>query len=302
MIGPELDRFRLDRWSPVGNESTGDLARMACWLEATAPKVGNVHPDASFVDMSYDDFVWSAELLGSAIDDSVSKPVGQSILNAVTVTKMNLGINTNLGMVLLIVPLAKALDSIRHARDRASDHLSFTRRWQTNLSSILQSLTERDAVDVYSAICLAQPGGLGEVDEMDVRSSTPCSLSDAMQIAKDRDDIAKQYVSDFQDCFDLAEGLIQYRTSGLGWLESICRIHLVRLSIAGDTLIRRKNGSLVDEQLRPMADRCVKAFDQPGEYARCVAELDEFLRLDGHRRNPGTTADLIAAAIFIAIA
>jgi triphosphoribosyl-dephospho-CoA synthase len=32
-----------------------------------------------------------------------------------------------------------------------------------------------------------------------------------------------------------------------------------------------------------------------------VGELDFWLRSDGHRRNPGTTADLIAASLFAGI-
>ena len=31
---------------------------------------------------------------------------------------------------------------------------------------------------------------------------------------------------------------------------------------------------------------------------RALADFDFWLRSDGHRRNPGTTADLIAAALF----
>jgi len=30
-----------------------------------------------------------------------------------------------------------------------------------------------------------------------------------------------------------------------------------------------------------------------------LADFDFWLRSDGHRRNPGTTADLIAAALFV---
>ena len=36
-------------------------------------------------------------------------------------------------------------------------------------------------------------------------------------------------------------------------------------------------------------------------YYQAVAELDFWMRSDGHRRNPGTTADLIVAGLFVAM-
>ena len=37
------------------------------------------------------------------------------------------------------------------------------------------------------------------------------------------------------------------------------------------------------------------------EYDAALADLDFFLRSDGNKRNPGTTADLIAAGLFAAL-
>ena len=34
---------------------------------------------------------------------------------------------------------------------------------------------------------------------------------------------------------------------------------------------------------------------------RELARFDRWLRADGHRRNPGTTADLIAACLFVCL-
>ena len=42
---------------PTSSLSTGRLAEIACILEATARKPGNVHPWASFEDLTYDDLV-----------------------------------------------------------------------------------------------------------------------------------------------------------------------------------------------------------------------------------------------------
>jgi triphosphoribosyl-dephospho-CoA synthase len=37
------------------------------------------------------------------------------------------------------------------------------------------------------------------------------------------------------------------------------------------------------------------------DYLRALSDFDFWLRCDGHRRNPGTTADLIAAGLFAAL-
>jgi triphosphoribosyl-dephospho-CoA synthase len=38
---------------------------------------------------------------------------------------------------------------------------------------------------------------------------------------------------------------------------------------------------------------------ESADYQAAAAELDFWLRSDGHRRNPGTTADLVATGLFV---
>jgi triphosphoribosyl-dephospho-CoA synthetase len=50
--------------------------------------------------------------------------------------------------------------------------------------------------------------------------------------------------------------------------------------------------------VQSLARRVVEA--KTADCRRAVTgELDGFLRSEGHRRNPGTTADLIAATLFV---
>ena len=68
----------------------------------------------------------------------------------------------------------------------------------------------------------------------------------------------------------------------------------------GDSLIARKCGAgAVAAGFAAGRARCCEA-GQPGDenYYAALADFDFWLRADGHRRNPGTTADLIAAALF----
>ena len=52
-------------------------------------------------------------------------------------------------------------------------------------------------------------------------------------------------------------------------------------------------------QASAIAER-VLAAGEPGDdpYYEAAADFDFWLRADGNRRNPGTTADLVAAALF----
>ena len=67
-------------------DSLGNLVETACVLEARARKPGNVHPEAAFVDTTYDDFVVSGRCIAPIFDRAGSLTVGEIILEAVTAT------------------------------------------------------------------------------------------------------------------------------------------------------------------------------------------------------------------------
>ena len=59
---------------------------------------------------------------------------------------------------------------------------------------------------------------------------------------------------------------------------------------------------LIAEQSQAMASKAIDALDDgPESFFAQVSSLDFWLRSDGHRRNPGTTADLIAAGLFVGL-
>ena len=95
------------RLSESGRVDIAAAAQLACLLEAYAPKPGNVSPGAGFGDTSYLDFLASAAAIGRSLG-SASRPLGDIILMAVRDTRRWVGVNTNLGIVLLLAPLARA--------------------------------------------------------------------------------------------------------------------------------------------------------------------------------------------------
>ncbi len=76
--------------------SVGQCATLACLLEATAPKPGNVHRGADFSDMTYTDFVVSAVAIGPAMEQAALHGVGRTVLRAIQATRECVACNTNL--------------------------------------------------------------------------------------------------------------------------------------------------------------------------------------------------------------
>lgn len=268
--------------------SISECVTLACLLEVAAPKPGNVHRGAEFEQLRFADFLVSATLIGPILERAAKTGVGQSILNAITATQAAVGTNTNLGIVLLLGPLA-AVEPGRELRSGVMD--------------VLRDLTPEDSNDVYEAIRVAKPGGLGQVDNHDVTHSAPPQLREAMRIAADRDSIARQYAYDFADVFDsIVPWLVEGANSGLILTHAIVHAQVQWMSQHRDSLIARKCGESVAGQACQFAKRVLDAGPPfSDEYEEELRSFDFWLRCDEHRRNPGTTADLIAAGLFVVL-
>lgn len=274
--------------TPLCTLSTGQCATLACLLEVAAPKPGNVHRGADFEDLSFHDFLASAVAIAPAMELAVDRPLGQTVLEAVRATWQIVGTNTNLGTVLLLAPLAKVP---RESPLRAG------------VAEVLHRLAPQDAALVYEAIRLAHPGGLGRVAQHDVADPPPVSLIAAMQLAAGRDLVARQYAEDFAQVFDCVVPWLRESVDvGMPVPEAVVHVHVRLMAAFPDSLIARKCGPAVAAESAARAALVLLAGG-PGEadYRQTLADLDFWLRSDGHRRNPGTTADLVAAGLFIAI-
>ncbi|MBC8876649.1 MAG: triphosphoribosyl-dephospho-CoA synthase [Planctomycetes bacterium] len=284
-----MQNSQNDRPAPLGPLfSVGQCATLACLLEVTAPKPGNVHRGADFDDMTFMDFVVSATAIGPMMDAAVENGVGETVLEAVRATRQMVDVNANLGTVLLLAPLACV------PRERSLE---------SGVAEVLRALTPDDARKVYEAIRLAEPGGLGEVDTMDVTDDPPSDLLAAMRASAERDMVARQYAEDFQHVLRFAApSLCRGTQAGWSLTETIIHTHLQLLAQFPDSLIARKCGP---DTAREAANRAAAVLDtgEPGDeqYLQALGDLDFWLRSDGHRRNPGTTADLIAAGLFVVL-
>jgi triphosphoribosyl-dephospho-CoA synthase len=268
--------------------TTTELYQIACTWEVLARKVGNVHPKASFANASMHDFLLSAIASADVLCNPLSPSVADNVYGAVVATQAVVKHNTNLGILLLSGPLASILKRLP---------------LQEELPKILNSWTVKDTDTIYRAIRLAKPGGLGSSDQQDVAEAPTVTLREAMQLAAERDMIAKQYVTDYADVFSFGLPMLLEGFNKFGFVEAAIIHSQIRwLAEYPDSLIRRKCGDTVASEVQGQAN----AVHELGGLAtpegrRAGVEFDKSLRADGHRRNPGTTADLIAACLFIAL-
>lgn len=273
--------------------------QLATLLEASAPKLGNVHPTASFSDMRFTHFLGSAVAVGSVYSAGTSGTsgtpstlgsLGELVLRSVQATRQAVGCNTNLGSLLLFAPLARGWSL------SADEYGALPNR----VACVLHALTAADGRDVYAAIRAAQPGGLGQRQQDDVAGSPPSDLRSAMAQVAAVDAVARQYINDFADVFSrlvpwLSEELVRTGEP----LQAICRVQMRWLAHEPDGLIVRKSGMAVAAEVQRRAAAIVaRGLAADGNWldSTAVSELENFLRSDQRQRNPGTTADLLAAS------
>ena len=181
----------------------------ACMDELEAPKPGNVHIYADGHGSTVADFRRSAEVSAGSIAKTEAA-VGARILGAIEATHAAVGQNTNLGIVLLCAPLARAaeLRAARMSHERLRDAVA----------RVLNDLNVQDADLAFRAISLAAPGGLGRSERHDVGEPASATLLEAMIEAAARDQIARQYATGFADIFDLGSPCLETASSTLGAL------------------------------------------------------------------------------------
>lgn len=274
-------------------QTIGQRVQHAIEIECTAIKAGNVHPLASFNDLQHAHFMQAAKVVGHQFDSDADCSVGAIVLRSTRAMVQNVGTNTSLGTILLLAPLAVAMLE-RSTAPALGGSL------QTQVRDVLNRLCPEDAREIYQAIRIAKPGGLGKSESMDVEQAPPARILDAMRFASQRDDVALQYVTDFELVFDIASRLMQKIHGCEPIAFAIRELQIELLSERVDSLIVRKCGMDFAESVKR------KAFEvrQSGpflshNYLEAWNDFDRFLRDEPHRGNPGTTADLIAAAIFV---
>jgi triphosphoribosyl-dephospho-CoA synthase len=334
--------FRTDAPAAQPGEHAWDAssiaaaAQLACLLEVSAPKPGNVSPGRHFADTRYEQFLASAAAIGGPLSRVATRSLGATIRLAIEATGRFTRANTNLGIVLLLTPIARAASDLVSGDpdgpvgvepatsavtgDPASARQTAGRDGSTSrspggvheISGAMQALraavarvvdrtTVEDAGEVYAAIRLASPGGLGRAEAQDVFDEPTAPLRDVMRLAADRDGIAREYATGFEVTFESGvPALARARADGLPWDDAVVETFVTLLAGAPDTHVKRRGGAALAADVSRRAAAALAAGGvRSAEGRRALEAMDAALRDGRNTANPGTTADLTAAAIFV---
>jgi triphosphoribosyl-dephospho-CoA synthase len=258
----------------------------ACEDELMSPKPGNVHVFSAGHGMEADHFVTSAQAAAAPLT-ALGVSVGERILNAVEATWARVGLNTNLGILLLCAPIAHAV-----LQQQGPD-------LRVRLSRTLDALDRNDADLAFRAILRAAPAGLGAAPQHDVAAPPEVGLIQAMQVAAHRDRIAFQYANGFEDVFETGLRTLAANTQNHDKPMTTLRVYLSFLSAFRDSHIARKFGEEAGDQVLSEA-RAFQRFvgEEHDQKAIFAAALQWDRSLKDRGLNPGTSADLTVATLF----
>lgn len=265
----------------------------ACALDVAVRKPGNVSAASPGHGMDATLFLASAEVAQHGLF-APGASVGARIEAAVVATLAVAGCNTNLGIVLLCAPLALAFERAGAKPDEP--------RLRAALQAVLAALGIEDARAAYRAIAAANPGGLGRTTAEDVAAPPTVGLLEAMRLAAPRDRIALQYANAHSDLFDVGlPGLLARLSAGAAVdARAVQALYLAFLGRFPDAHIVRKfgpaQGQAVTEEAATWLARAERG--EPLEADPAFAAWDASLKARG--LNPGTSADLTVATLFIA--
>ncbi len=259
----------------------------ACELDVAVRKPGNVSRVSAGHGMQAALFSASARASVGPMFRPGAR-VGDRIEAAVAATAAAAGCNTNLGIVLLCAPIARAIELHPEADDPSALHAA--------IEGVLADLGVDDARAAYRAIAQARPGGLGSAKSEDVRDVPSIDLRAAMALAAERDSIARQYRDGFAELFELG---LPPLSSGLS-TEAVQRVYLSFLASQPDSHIVRKHGAALAHSVmrsaQPWYERASAGEHLDADPAFAAWDLE----LKAAGLNPGTSADLTVAALFIA--
>jgi triphosphoribosyl-dephospho-CoA synthase len=264
-------------------------AQLALLLEVSGtPKPGNVDRHRDYDGLRFEHFmagaVGSLSGLRMAADGD---RIGRAFERGVAGMSDQSGGNTQFGALLMLTPLVGAA---------ATDRLS-----PAGTSEVVEATTVADACDFYRAFDHVDvavdepPEDMGALDVRRGSDAVPTlrerelSLYDVMAQSADRDGVAAEWTAGFERSFEAAEWL---RSDDGPIYKRASRVFLRLLADEPDTFVVTRNGETAADEA---TDRAQAVLDG-AEDAEALAE--EFVERD---INPGTTADLTAAALFIAL-
>jgi len=301
-------------------EHVSRCLELAILLEVSAyPKPGNVHRTADFQGTRYEHFLASAVAVaphfkhaaqhGIHVSEGKIRPtdvgIGTIIKDAVkSVSLWQCNGNTLLGSIILLSPMAVAAGMLNTEKFSQS-------KLRKNIKVIVESSTPMDAVNVYDAIQITKPSGLGKAPKLDVRDPASkqkildeqVTLFEVFRIASAYDSIASEWVNNYPITFDLGlPYFIQQLKETLDVNTATVHTFLRILSEVPDTFITRKVSLAKAKKISAEAGRVLEKGGLTTPSGRnLLHKFDKKLRDPANKLSPGTTADIMEAVLAISI-
>jgi triphosphoribosyl-dephospho-CoA synthase len=293
---------------------------LAILLEVSAHKPGNVSVVTNFESTRYEHFLASAVAARPSFEYAAEQGVavsegrisladvgiGQIIKNCVAdINAWQHGGNTLLGTVILLSPIAVAA-----GMSMAEDDFEIA-KLRENIELVVESTTPEDAVDVYETIKIAKPSGLGTAPKLDINDPTSTnrilgektSLYQVFRIAEKYDTICSEWVNNYPVTFDLAYPTLTKQIRNGDDLDvAIIHTFLRVLSECPDTFIARKTNFKTSREISLKAKQILELGGfETSSGRKSLSRFDQQLRKSSNLLNPGTTADIIAAALALVV-
>jgi triphosphoribosyl-dephospho-CoA synthase len=290
---------------------------LAILFEVSADKPGNVNLVVGFEGTRYEHFLASAVAAAPSFELSAERGVaissgkigasdvglGWIIKGCIAdINAWQHGGNTLLGTVILLSPIAVA-SGMTQTKEEFVFEISKLRE---NLKRVVESTTSEDAVNVYEAIKIANPSGLGKAPELDVNDPNSMdriikenvSLYEVFKIASSYDNVCSEWVNNYPITFNFAyPWLMEQIEAGKDLNVAITHTFLKVLAEYPDTFIARKVGIEKARQISFMAEKVLKLGLETFQGKEQLRKFDSALRQSSNLLNPGTTADIIVAAL-----
>ncbi len=295
---------------------------LAILFEVSADKPGNVNLIVGFEGTRHEHFLASAvaaapffELAaqrGIAVSQGkiaiTDVGIGQIIRDCiVNINTWQRGGNTLLGTIILFAPIAVATGMT----PMANGHVFEIQRLREKLKLVVESTTSEDAVNVYEAIKIANPSGLGKAPDLDVNSPDSVdriikenvSLYQVFQIASSYDNVCSEWVNNYPITFNVAYPFLMKQIKENRDLNTaIIHTFLKVLAEYPDSFIARKVGLEKAQEVSMMAKEILDLGGlATAKGKESLRTFDLNLRRFGNHFNPGTTADIIATALALCV-
>ncbi|PKP60007.1 MAG: hypothetical protein CVT88_04165 [Candidatus Altiarchaeales archaeon HGW-Altiarchaeales-1] len=286
------------------SKQIGNFARVACILEVTTEKPGNVTPTHDFADTKFENFIFGSMLIGDAVEKAFTDGykenfnIGKRIHQFAKQSKIYNETNTHFGIVLLFIPLATALGMALGMMMKGNENEKNNKISDENLRNAITHVMKKTNVDdaIYfhkavkmSNVRVSKDFGIDKFDILSenfikIAKKENINLYHLLKISADKDIIARDLTTKMEISFehlDFLKGISR---------KDILSLYLLLLSKFQDTLIMKKRGSEISENVSEMAKEVIN-----GNLS--VEKFSDYLYINNI--NPGTIADITANVVFL---